>query len=233
VQALERAHHIGIERTEDERRHEVRPPRRRVLGRHLGLRHEEAHDRQQDERRERQQRFAVPAVEVEAQVPVARVRRVEAHRAHEEPGNERREREKHVGAAARRDAAGEGVRQERSERDGAALQDRHRITVVFEVAAGDPRVAVEVALLPHFRPGRIDAERDDRKEEVDDPDAEILARVAGEFEALEPARGRQRGGRRGRRHEWRLLGRGRKVAGIECQIGHGRRNYLDPIAILL
>jgi hypothetical protein len=72
-----------------------------------------------------------------------------------------------------------------------------------------------------------------REEEVDDPDAETFARVAGDFEALELARGRQRRGGRGRRDERRLLGRGRKVAGIEGQIGHGSRNYLDPIAIPL
>src|SRR5581483_12485209 len=39
----------------------------------------------------------------------------------------------------------------------------------------------EIAALPHLRPGRIDAERDQREEKIDDPDAEVLARRGGEL----------------------------------------------------
>jgi hypothetical protein len=44
----------------------------------------------------------------------------------------------------------------------------------------DQGVAPEVALAPHLGPGPVQAERDHNQQQVDDPDAEVLATGAGE-----------------------------------------------------
>jgi hypothetical protein len=65
-------------------------------------------------------------------------------------------------------------------------QDLDRPGVVLERRAGKMRVAIEVALPADFCPGRVNSERDDRQQNVDDPYAEIFARVAGKSERLAP-----------------------------------------------
>src|SRR5690606_22168600 len=56
--------------------------------------------------------------------------------------------------------------------------------VVFEAAAGDLRAAIEITGAAHLGPRRIDAQRDDGQQQVDDPDAEIFAAGAAEREML-------------------------------------------------
>ena len=69
-----------------------------------------------------------------------------------------------------------------------------------QLAAGHVRVAVEVLRRAPPRPGRVQAERDDGEQQVDDPDAEVFAAGAGESDAVRldrPAAG-WLGGRDGR-----------------------------------
>ena len=64
------------------------------------------------------------------------------------------------------------VRQQQEECDDAPAQDRHRIAVEVEHAAVEPRVLPEILRLAHFRPRRVDAQRDDGEKQIHDPDAE-------------------------------------------------------------
>ncbi len=87
---------------------------------------------------------------------------------------------------------GQVVGDERQHGDDAPLEDRHRVAVIVEVGVRDPGVAIEVALLAHLRPRRIDAERDERQEQVNQPDAEVFLPVAGEGEGVDARAGRGR-----------------------------------------
>ncbi len=89
------------------------------------------------------------------------------------------------------------VGDQQQQHDDAADQDLYRPRVIVEAGAGEMGIAVEIALAANLGPGRIDAERDDRKKHVDDPDAEIFAGGAGEGEILAPhPDGARRGGLR-------------------------------------
>ena len=72
------------------------------------------------------------------------------------------------------------VHADRRCRDQASAQDGDRVAVKLEIGVGEPRVAVEEAALAHGRPRRPQAEGHERQEQVDDPDPEIVAGVAGE-----------------------------------------------------
>ena len=60
------------------------------------------------------------------------------------------------------------------------IEDRGGPAVVVEPGPRELRVAMEVLEPPHLRPRGVDAERDDREQQVDDPDAEVLAAGADE-----------------------------------------------------
>jgi hypothetical protein len=69
----------------------------------------------------------------------------------------------------------ERINDKQNDRDDAALQNGLWVTEVIERVAVESRVAVKVSLLPDLRPRRVDAERDQREEQIDDPDPEVLA----------------------------------------------------------
>ena len=54
----------------------------------------------------------------------------------------------------------------------------------IEIAVAHPGVAVEVALLAYLGPGRVDAQGDDRQQQIHYPEAEIFACVASELEGI-------------------------------------------------
>src|SRR5712675_619420 len=80
----------------------------------------------------------------------------------------------------------------------------------IEARARDLGVPVEVLQPAHLGPGRVDTERDDRQQQIGNPDAEILTDPAGESELFGCAR---RGSRR-----WRGCRRGRNA---RRGVGHG------------
>jgi hypothetical protein len=51
--------------------------------------------------------------------------------------------------------------------------------MIFEGLPEQNGVAVEISVASDLGPGRIDAKRDDRQQDVDDPDAEIFLGAAG------------------------------------------------------
>ncbi|WP_026613159.1 hypothetical protein [Ensifer aridi] len=57
--------------------------------------------------------------------------------------------------------------------------------MIFKGTAKQHGVAIEVPVAANLGPGGIDAERDDRQQDIDDPDTEIFAGAAGEGKALE------------------------------------------------
>src|SRR5579862_8890457 len=71
--------------------------------------------------------------------------------------------------------------------DRATHQNANRTSVEVETRPGKLGVAVEVVHLPHFRPGRIDTQGDERQQQVDDPDTEVLAALARELQLLRRA----------------------------------------------
>jgi len=142
-----------------------------------------------------EERAAVAAGEVEAHIAITGHARVEAHAARHEPRDEEDADHADQSADHRRECQCEVVGDQQRQHDDAADQDADGIGVVIEAGAGEPGIAVEIALAAHLRPGRVDAERDDRQEHIDDPDAEIFAGRAGEAELLaaefdRPSRGR-------------------------------------------
>ncbi|MNL48415.1 hypothetical protein D3C87_1712740 [compost metagenome] len=60
--------------------------------------------------------------------------------------------------------------------------------MIFEGAPEQHRIAVEIAVSADFCPGGIDAERNDRQQHVDDPDAKILFSATGKRQAVEIVR---------------------------------------------
>lgn len=56
--------------------------------------------------------------------------------------------------------------------------------MILEIVAIKNRVSVKVALMPNFGPGAVNAESDNREQQIDDPDAEILARPAVELKRM-------------------------------------------------
>ncbi len=118
---------------------------------------------------------------VEAQAPVRRVARVEHERAHDEPGQPQQEHPPHRVSRGRVELARERVDYEYDECDDPSLQDRLGAGEIIERIAVEAGAAVEVALLADLRPRRVDPQRDEREEEIDDPDAEVLGGRAGEL----------------------------------------------------
>jgi hypothetical protein len=58
--------------------------------------------------------------------------------------------------------------------------------VIIENRTGDTRIAVEILQPPYFGPGRINAKRCNRQQQIYDPDAEVFGAGAGEFKTLRP-----------------------------------------------
>ena len=129
---------------------------------------------------------AILAGEVEADIAVAGDAGAEAQAAHDEPWRGKNQRERDQAADHRLELQRQIVDDEHAQHDQPADQDPHRLGMIVEAGAGEPGIAVEIALAAHFRPGRVDAQRDDRQKHVDDPDAEIFARRAGERELFPP-----------------------------------------------
>ncbi|MOA25905.1 hypothetical protein D3C78_1466610 [compost metagenome] len=71
--------------------------------------------------------------------------------------------------------------------DQAALEDLPAGGVVAESAAGQHGVAVEITLAAHLRPGGINADGDDRQENIDDPDSKIFLGISAERAAFDCA----------------------------------------------
>src|SRR5690606_25576777 len=94
---------------------------------------------------------------------------------------------------ARLELDGDDERREAGGRDDPADQDRLGAGMVVECRAREPGVAMEVALAPDLGPGRIDAEADDRQQQVDDPDPKVLAARSREDDRTQPPAGTRRG----------------------------------------
>ena len=118
---------------------------------------------------------------VEAQTAVRGVSRVEAERPYDQP------REQQYGDAPEGIArvgielGRERINDKQNDRDDAALQNGLRVTEVIERVAVEARAAVKVSLLPDLRPCRVDPESDQREEQIDDPDTEVLGGGTGEL----------------------------------------------------
>jgi hypothetical protein len=126
-------------------------------------------------------RFIPGRGEVKAQATVSGVARVERQRANDEP------REQQCGDAPESIArvgielGCERINDKQNDRNDAALQDRLRLGEVVKGIAVEARAAVKVFLLSDFSPGRVDPDTDQCKEEIDDPDAEVLGGGTGEL----------------------------------------------------
>jgi hypothetical protein len=126
-------------------------------------------------------RFIPGRRKVEAQTAVRGVSRVEAERPYDQP------REQQYGDAPEGIArvgielGRERINDKQNDRDDAALQNGLRVTEVIERVAVEARAAVKVSLLPDLRPRRVDPARDQREEQIDDPDTEVLGGGTGEL----------------------------------------------------
>lgn len=119
---------------------------------------------------------------------------LEAPRLHEQPGHAEHGEGKEGEGRPRLDLGGDVEDRIAAEGDQTALQDLDRPRVVFEGRAVEARVSVEVSEPPHLGPGGIDADGHDGKEQVHDPDPEILAARRAELETEAAGRGERLAG---------------------------------------
>jgi hypothetical protein len=60
--------------------------------------------------------------------------------------------------------------------------------MILEGPAEQDGIAEEVTVAPHLGPGGVDAERDDRQKDIDDPDAEIFRSSSRKADPVKPTR---------------------------------------------
>ncbi len=128
--------------------------------------------------------------EGKAQAAVAGVRHAKAQGTHQQQRKHHRQRQAQRQCQEQGDMAGKLEHHRQAKHDGAALEDGGGTAVVIEARAVQPRVAVEVLHRADLGPGRVDAQRDNGQQGIDDPDAEKLGARADE---LEPQRTHRRG----------------------------------------
>ncbi len=119
------------------------------------------------------------AGEAQALPAPAGVGQPEAHRGRQQDRPDQRDH--HEGQQSRdpRGLARHRVQHRQQHHEQVAAQHLARVGVVVHRLAADPRVGVEVAQPPHLGPGMVEAERHHAQQQVDDPDAEVVAARAG------------------------------------------------------
>ena len=122
----------------------------------------------------------VGPVEPEAYVGPARHGRVETQAAIDQPRQDENEEGNRDEAGDRRKRRQDPVGSEEGDDDQACDENLKALGMVPERPVLDAHIAQEVLPVPDLGPGRPDPQRDDRQQEVDDPDTEVLPRVPGE-----------------------------------------------------
>ena len=135
-------------------------------------------------------------LEAEAHAAPAGVAELEALGAREQHRAKRVEHRQHREAGALGPLERMAVADQQRQRQHAADQDAARIAVEIEAVARQQRVPREPARLAALGPGGVDAQRRQRQQGIDDPDAEILAAGAGELQSLLMQLREQAGGHR-------------------------------------
>ena len=143
---------------------------------HAGQRDRARHE----QRQHREVGAAQVAVEAEAQAAPAGVGHPELHRRAEQRRPQRGDDQERDQPRHRRDLARHRVQQHHRADQQEAAQHALRVAVEVQRMPADRGVAVEVAQAPHLGPRVVQAERHQREQQVDDPDAEILAARAAE-----------------------------------------------------
>ncbi|ENN88884.1 hypothetical protein RHSP_10987 [Rhizobium freirei PRF 81] len=75
--------------------------------------------------------------------------------------------------------------EEKAEHDQPADQYLLALGMIFETVVQKDRIPVEISVTAYLRPGRINAQGNDRQQDIDDPDTEIFGGVAREGSPLE------------------------------------------------
>ncbi len=157
--------------------------------------------RQQIERESRQNRpqqedlvrLGILAGEGEAQTPVAGIGHAEAQRPHQQPRKHQPDRRQQQQRQHRRHPPRQVERQRQHKDDRPALENSGRAAVVVEARPAQPGVAIEILQRAHLGPCRVEAQRDDGQQQVDDPDAEVFRAAAAETHPQRLRDGRSRG----------------------------------------
>jgi len=162
------------------------------IQREQGARHQEGeHGRQPG-----QVGLAHRSIETQAQAAVAGVPETKAQGAAHQVREGEQQADDHHHPEGGREAEGVVVSHQQHDRQQAPGQHGARIAMEIEAGPDQDRIAVEILQAAHLGPGRVDAEGGQREQQVDDPDAEVLAAVAREAQR-QGARLRRRGDRLG------------------------------------
>jgi hypothetical protein len=148
----------------------------------------------QHEDRRRQQvheiGFLDAAGEAERQPAVHRVRQAEPERGPHHEGQAGQQQRDRDDAGLEREPERVVVGGQQRHGEDAPAQDRFRIAAEVEGGAGQLGVAVKIAQPARLGPGRVDAQRGHRQQQVDDPDAEVFGAAAGKRQRQRRFRGR-------------------------------------------
>jgi hypothetical protein len=117
----------------------------------------------------------IGADEVETDVAVARDAGGEADAPVDQIGEAKNKERNQEHIDQRDDVGGDEIGDETSQHDQATLEDGQRLSVIVESMPVDASVAVEITLAAYLGPGGVDADRQNREKNVDDPDPEILS----------------------------------------------------------
>ena len=126
-------------------------------------------------------RLSDAAAEAETDIAIHAVARVEGQGADHDPGKEQQEDQAQNRPCRREEFGDYDIDDEDGKGNQSSDQDLQRSCRVLEAAAVDIRIAVEVLLVAHLGPGRVDAESQDREQDIDDPDLEIFEALAVEL----------------------------------------------------
>src|SRR5450830_510256 len=163
------------------------------------------------------------AAKAEADTAIAGVVEFELQTAPDQPGHRHHESDQHEQADQRVEFERELIAEQQHDSDDATLENRHRVAVIFKAGAGDRSVVIKITQPSYLGPGGINPQRDDRQQQVDDPDTEVFGPAPTERKCLH--------GSRGRLYRWRgKIRAGREVglAGlVEC-VAH-----VFPISLFL
>lgn len=124
------------------------------------------------------------AFEVEPDIGPAAVARIEHHPVFDQHWDENQIGQQHQNGQRRGNGTEQCVDKDRGNDDQTTFEDLFACGVVVKVASSDPGVLVEIFLGSHLCLSGVDPKRNNRKKNLDDPNAKPFPCVSTEFKLL-------------------------------------------------
>ena len=120
----------------------------------------------------------------ERDIAIARIACAKLQTAHDRPRVEQRVCGDHAQCERHADFLQCGTNREDNQCYHTSLQNLFRVAGVIEGMSVEQGAVVKILFAPHFGPCRINAEGNNRQQEIDNPDGEIFGTFAAEMKAI-------------------------------------------------